>query len=914
MRASFLFTDIVGSTQHWNTDSEAMMNALQAHDGLVRTAIARSGGRVFKHTGDGFAAAFSDVNHAIDAAESIQRELEALSFRSIDRLRVRVGVHTGTAFEQDGDLFGLDVNRTARLMSAAHGGQVLLSEAAASEVRDRQRLRPMGRHRLKDLHQPESIYQLDFEGMQDSFPPLRALPGSRTNLPFVTSEFVGREAEMSDLEKRISEHRLVTLTGAGGSGKTRLALHVAAEQIDHFPDGLWFVDFAPLGDDHDVARSVAAAMRLPETHDVDSILHHLEDRAALILLDNCEHVINGAARFVDRLLASTPSIRVLATSRERLDLPEEFAFALTPLPVPPKNASDQVLRENDAVRLFELRAFSAGQIDAGSTADLASIGEVVRLLDGIPLALELAAARSNAFRPSQLANLLSSRSELLARGRRVGPARHQTLDAVIEWSYDLLTPDERVVLRALSVFRGTADLDAVEAVCSSSVAGASVPQLVAQLVDKSMVVAESEGTATMRYSLLETIRRFAATRLEASDEVDVARTRHAHYFADVARGIAGTSLLGPDGGHRVREIALDLDNLRAALEFSSSTGDWDAALDLALGFAKHSTFLSRGIEASEWIELILQGADDGLGRLTRARALAALGTTSIAAGDVERAEDALREAARIFETAAGQDTDATSLNSYPATLNALAEVYTLTGRVRNEPTEYLAIVERLVAVARDLGDDYATAVGAMRLAEHWQHDLDVARDLYAEAEKAAGALGSPERLGTVRVRHASAEAAHGNYAEARTLWLLGAEQFAVSGDEPSRLTALALAATCSVLLGDGTAVDTFIEAAEQLMDVLEAEAPVHHPLIAIRAVIDAAIGAFDRVARAEGVSGMLDSMGRGLRADLAAPFSVAKQVARAVLPADDYEAAVDEGRSMTLTEVGRFILIAPESI
>lgn len=542
---TFLFTDIAGSTRLWAEHREAMGAALARHDALLRAAVEDSGGTVFKTVGDAVCAAFPDPLGALAAVVAGQRALAAEPWADsgVPPLRVRMALHTGIAEHRDGDWFGQSVNRVARLLAIGHGGQVLVSLPTAELVADSLpagvALRDLGEHRLKDLSRPERVFQVLHSELEAEFPPLSSLDARPNNLPPQATTFVGRVEDLEAVRQLLDEHRLVTITGAGGSGKTRLAIQAAAEIVDAFPSGAWFVDLAPISEPSLVVQTVAAVLAVDEQPGLPvetAVADRLRRRdATLIVLDNCEHVLDACARLAVSLLDRAPVARVLATSREPLRVPGETIWPIAPLGSPDPTrwvqgqawTADDVaaLTQFDAVRLFVDRACAGRPDFAVSPANAGHVAEICRRLDGIPLAIELAAARIRLLSPDQLARRLDDRFRLLTGGARTALPRQQTLQALIDWSYDLLDDAERTTLQRLSVFAGAAPLEAVLATCADGdLDEMDVLENIGSLVEKSLVVAQDRED-TRWFRLLDTIRLYAAARLAETEGEDPARTR-----------------------------------------------------------------------------------------------------------------------------------------------------------------------------------------------------------------------------------------------------------------------------------------------------------------------------------------------------------------------------------------------------
>jgi predicted ATPase/class 3 adenylate cyclase len=572
---TLLFTDIEGSTRLWEAEPDRMAEALQRHDEIVRAAIGRADGYVFKTVGDAFCAAFWTAQAALDAALTAQRGLAAEDWPTSRPVLVRMALHSGVCEERDDDYFGPVVNRAARLEAIAHGGQVLVSGATAELLMESLPfgvgLQDLGHHRLKDLGRPEQVYQVEADYLPASFPPLTSLdnPELPNNLPSLLSAFIGRDHELEEVRSLARSSRLLTLTGAGGSGKTRLALQAAAELIDGAADGVWLVELAPVTSGDKVPLAISAVLRLAAQigdSAEEALTELLVCQDLLVLLDNCEHVIDAVAKFCDAAIRHCPRIRFIATSREPLGIDGERVYRVPSLSLPPADAESAAdLTDFDAVRLFidRARTHDPGFVLGEPTAAL--VGTICRRLDGIPLALELAAARLSSMSLQQICERLDQRFRLLTGGSRSAMPRQQTLRATVDWSFSLLSGPERETLARLSVFRGGFELEGAEDVCSSDAVDAlDVMDLVHSLVGKSLVVAERTASA-VRYRMLETIRQYSADELlslAGDAEVLRVRDRHAEYYLQLAE-TAGPQLTGHRQGEWLRRLDLEWDNLRA---------------------------------------------------------------------------------------------------------------------------------------------------------------------------------------------------------------------------------------------------------------------------------------------------------------------------------------------------------------
>jgi predicted ATPase/class 3 adenylate cyclase len=589
---TFLFTDVEGSTRRWEADADGMRAALAAHDEVLCRAIAEHGGWLFKHTGDGVCAAFASPTSAVDAAVAAQRELE---------LPVRMGIATGEAELRGADYFGAVLNRAARVMAAGHGGQILLAEPTAGLLTGVD-LVDLGPRRLRDLPTPVGVFQVQAGGLRTEFPPLRALDERPGNLRPQATSFIGRESEVTEVDAVLRAHRLVTLTGVGGVGKTRLATEVAGRLVDEFPDGVWFFELAAVADPAAVPDAVAAVLGItqqPGKTVTESVASALEGRSRLLVIDNCEHVVDSVADLVEAILAASATVTILATSREGLGVSEEQLWRVPSLDV---NSGT----ESAAVNLFLDRAQSVvSDFSLAQPGEADAVVEICRRLDGIPLAIELAASRMASMTASDVRDRLDHRFRLLVGSRR-GLARHQTLRHAVAWSYDLLDDAEKVLLERCSVFASGFDL---ESACA--VAGFNDPDdyaildLLDALVRKSLLLADRSSGHT-RFSMLETIRQFAEEQLAASGAATEARTAHARYFAG-----READIMALWDSPRQREaydwFTIELANLRTAFRWAADRGDLHVAAPIAT-YAAWLGYLTENNEPIAWAEELIEPA------------------------------------------------------------------------------------------------------------------------------------------------------------------------------------------------------------------------------------------------------------------------------------------------------------------
>jgi len=746
---TFLFTDIEGSTRLWEQEPLRMREALACHDALARAAVGEHGGRVVKTTGDGVHAAFDDPLAGVRCALALQHALADPAQTGGIALRVRCGLHAGVHAMRDGDFYGSAVNRAARIMSAAHGGQVLLSGAVAALVADRldsgTSLRDLGTVRLRDLSTPEHVFQLVHPALRADFPALRSLESSPNNLPLEVTSFVGRERDVAGVRDLVERGRLTTITGMGGLGKTRLAVHVAAEMQDSFPDGVWLAELADIADARLVPQALAGVLGVKEEREramAEVIAAHAASRTLLIVLDNCEHVLEACSSLAQRLLRAGRGVRILATSREPLHVQGESVYVLPALDVPNLRApfEPSFLMRNPAARLFVERARAARADFELTDANGAEVAAICHRLDGIPLALELAAARVRSLTPAALAERLKDRFRMLKGGDRTAAARQQTLRALIDWSHDLLDPPERALLAQLSVFAGGWTLEAAESVCACG-EGEEVMDLLSRLVEKSLVIHDAQAG---RYRLLETVRQYAQERLAESGRTGAVRARHLDHFCAVAQA-AQSQLSGSEAPRWIALLDVERDNVMAALAGGLDAPPLPQRMALANRMKRywfHRGFLQVGLHVA--LDLLAEGADAAadpersrtlftagqlqflLGRYADAREsmgrsldmarrlhddaaipalLQSLGMAAQGEGDVGAARGYLEEALD-FARRGGEK------RRVAAAMNALAQLEIAAGETRRARP----LLEEVVALSREEGDSETAAIGLLNLA------------------------------------------------------------------------------------------------------------------------------------------------------------------------------------------------------
>lgn len=593
----FLFTDVEGSTVRWDAHRDAMQEAIRRHDALMRDAIETHAGIVFKTMGDAFYAVFERVQPALEAALDAQRRIAREDWSAVRGLRVRMAVHAGEAEQRDGDYFGPALNRTARLLAAGHGGQVLVSSVAAQSANERApdgaSLRRLGAFALKDIATPETVYQLYAADLQTHFKPLRTLDAVPNNLPRSTTSFIGREEDLARIGDLLERSPLVTIAGTGGVGKTRLAVQAATAALPEMRDGAWFVNLAPIEDPALVPSTVLSALGVEQNADrppIDVLVEHLRDLQLQIVLDNCEQIVNEAAALSHAIVERCPQISIIATSREALNVPGELVYRLPSL------------AEDDAIRLFLDRARAAKPNFRATDADRRTIAEICKRLDGIALAIELAASRVAMLALDELLKRLNERFRLLTGGSRAELPRHQTMRALIDWSYGLLDEGEKRFFRRTSAFAGSFSLEAARAICAGDPADEwEALERLTSLVNKSLVVAEDDR-GRRRFRLLESIYEYARESIAGAGELNELVRSHAAYFADVAREAYEAFDRAPDPDWLER-LRADIDNFRSALHATLDEGaDSQKGAQLAADLVPAFMRLSLLREGIQWCE------------------------------------------------------------------------------------------------------------------------------------------------------------------------------------------------------------------------------------------------------------------------------------------------------------------------
>jgi len=655
---TFLFTDIEGSSRLWERHPVDMGPAVARHDEILKAAIESHSGYIFKTVGDAFYAAFHTAPDALHAAVEAQQALYAEQWGDTGPLRVRIGINTGHAEFRDNDYFGGTLNRLARITNVGHGGQILLSYSTAELVRDLLptgvSLRDLGERRLRSHNRAEHLFQLDARGLPNDFPPLRTLEVHPNNLPAQLTRFVGREKSLEAIKGMAGAQRLLSLIGPGGAGKTRLALEVGAEALDRFNDGVWLAELALVQDPARLVATVASVFDVRDEPDrplKETLVHFLHNKQLLLILDNCEHLVSACAELADAILQSCPHVRIVATSRFALGIRGETTYSVPPLSMldlwkyrEPEERTAEIVGQYDSAKLFVTRAQAVRPEFELTDANAADIARICYRLDGIPLAIELAAARIRVLTPAQIVERLSDRFRLLRGGS--GRLPHQkTLEALIDWSYDLLSDQERILFRRLAAFSGGRTIEAVEAVCSGNgVDEFEILDLLQQLADKSLVMIEEPEDELPRCTMIESVWQYARDKFESTGEADQIQDRHLDYYLDLTNE-AAPHLFGPDMADWLNRLQSERLNLRLALAYSSRTPQ---AIERGLRMIGNlqRLFEIRGNleEAAKICATLLDHPEAAEPTLARARALET-------AGRVAWSRDRYAESRRFYQAA-----------------------------------------------------------------------------------------------------------------------------------------------------------------------------------------------------------------------------------------------------------------------
>ena len=781
---TFLFTDIEGSTRLAQEHPDHWESMRDRHDAILKSAIESHNGYVFQSVGDAFAAAFPSARDALLSAIKSQLDLAHENWAAAP-IKVRMGIHTGQAeVQESGEYRGyLTLSRIQRLMSAGHGGQVLVSLATQELIRDDMpegvTLHDLGELRLRDMSHPEHIYQLDIPNLPVDFPPIKTIDVARHNIPAQMTSFIGREKEMAEIKQALSDNRLVTLTGSGGAGKTRLSLEVGSQSLNEFSNGVWLAEFADVTDPGLVPQTLLSIFNLREDshRSVSEVLiDYLRAKTILLLFDNCEHLIDACARISESLLQACPKLRILASSREALGIAGEIAYRvpslLTPDPVDLPSLDE--LGNMDSIRLFIERAATA-KPGFQLTKDNASfIAQICSRLDGIPLALELAASRVKVLNPEQIAARLDDRFRLLTGGSRTALPRQQTLRAMIDWSYSLLTEQEKTLFRRLAVFVGGWTLEAAESVCADVEQDGILPHdildLLMRLVDKSLVTTE-EVMGETRYHRLETIRQYSREKFFETNEVESIRNWHLNFFVRFAEQV-DEHLKGRDQVLWQNRMWTEQDNLRAALEWGLNRNP-DAALRIAGAANLFWTAGGYSAEGFRWTQNALEQTEklpvpEGISNeqrlVARARALRGLTRLYLSLGDNANAKRVAEESVALYRQSADRRGLAFALVILAYPLEFLGE------RERAE-----AVLQESYSIARAEGDVYVICRSLnilARVISNLHQDRNLAQQYVEESYRLAKEAGlrsqeaqSSEILGFIAIDGENYDAARSHFKE-----------------------------------------------------------------------------------------------------------------------------------------------------
>jgi predicted ATPase/class 3 adenylate cyclase len=918
---TFLFTDIEGSTRLAQQYPDAMPALLARHHEILKQSIEAQNGYVFQIIGDAFCAAFHTAPEAFNAALTAQRALVCEPW-SPASIKVRMGLHTGAAQagaieDKAGGYVGyLTLTRVQRVMSLAHGGQILVSHSAAELVRGelpkQVSLRDMGEHTLKGLVNPDHLWQPLASDLPSNFPALQSLKTIPNNLPVQLTSFIGREKEMAEIKQALAEHRLVTLTGSGGAGKSRLSLQAATDSLDLFSNGIWLVELAPLAEPDLIPQTILSAAGIQTSQGLtamEALTDFLREKTALLILDNCEHLIEACARLVETLLNTAPNLKILASSREALGVKGEQSWRVPSLSIPDVKhlpAIDQ-LAQYEAVRLFIDRALLVQPHFAITNENTSAVAKVCQRLDGIPLALELAAARLRTLSVEQIAVRLDDSFRLLTGGTRTALPRQQTLRALIDWSYNLLSEPEKILFRRLAVFAGGWTLEAAESVCEGGgIEPGDVLDLLDHLVDKSLVISVQDAHGT-RYRRLETIRQYAREKLAESGEGATHRDRHLAYFWQWVSDME-PALRGPQQVELLNRLENEIDNLRSALEWAQES-DPASGLQLASMLNWFWHLCGLGEEGAGWLENLLASSkkpEVEIEPLLKARSLSVFAWLSYLAGSIQVALPSLEESIELCQTYPGSIADLiTADNLY------LSGVLALT---RGALSEAKPLAEQSLGLSQAWGDKFRMAQGYSLLGSiaFFAGDFESAGYLREACIVIRREIGDKDGLAFELAINFGVPFSQGDYENVKRILTAAVE----AGKQTRFEFSLGLA-----LMGFGITYlfeDNFGQAADYLSQLITLAHEKSNTILKILGVHYMALSLYkqSRYRTARQLNGAIEGL-RHFQYAILYEFPMLHTAreqylleAREALGETDYNAAYAEGRAMTLDQATAYALKA----
>jgi predicted ATPase/class 3 adenylate cyclase len=894
---TFLFTDVEASTRLWEQHPQAMRQALLRHDRLAVPLLRRHHGTLVKERGEGDSlfAVFARATDAVEAACALQRALIAEAWPSQTPLRVRMALHTGEADLRHNDYYGAAVNRCARLRAIAHGGQILISQSTQTLVTDALpegvTLRDLGAHRLRDLQRPENVYQILHPSLPSDFAPLTSLEAFAHNLPVQLTSFIGRSQELAEISQLLPTTRLLTLKGAGGCGKTRLSLQVAAEVLELYREGVWFVELAALSDPERITQTVASLLGVREAPGVgliSTLSEALRSRSLLLILDNCEHLVSACAHFADALLRACPQLRILSTSREALSIAGETVWEVPPLSKPdPKNLPSLAeLAHNEAVHLFVERAQAAKPRFRLTPQNAPSVANICHRLDGLPFAIELAAAKVDLFTVEEIDELLFS---LLDEAPVTAPDRHKTMQSLLDWSYNLLQEPEQALLRRLSIFAGGWTRRASQEVCvDGALPAGQVLRLLARLVRSSLVSVEEHGETT-RYRLLETVREYGSEKMRQTGEEAPLQDRYVTYYYELAKE-GEPHLTGPEQAKWLHLLETEHDNLRCALRLAV---DNETRLQMVGRLGRFWTMRGYFSEGRAW----LKGALDRGGRSSpaaRAKALTELGVLAWRQGDYAAARQSLEEGLEIQRQLNNE-------RGIAVTLPNLGHI----AREQGDYTTAFALFEQSLTVLRKLNDRWGTAalLNNMGMLARDRGDADAARSYYEQGLSIYRELGDSVQIAVASNNLAMLVYDQQDYETARALDEEALQIFEKLGNRPyAAISRHNLAGVVHKLEGYAAAKPLYIASLLARRDLGD-KAGIPYALTSLADVAKDA-GDYPRAIQLSSASlSLCETLGNQL------PQSVQQEIASMLDPLrekvskDEFEAAWERGKRMSMEEI-----------